>query len=235
MSQITIVCKNISRSYGKGEKIVQALRSIDLVAYENELIMLMGPSGSGKTTLISIIGGILKPTSGECLVLDKPINNLPEKEKTKFRGNTIGFLFQAFNLVPTLTAIENAAIPLLLNGWDRKKAMEESSRVLLSVGLDKQRFNIPSDLSGGEQQRVAIVRSCIHKPRIILCDEPTSFLDHQRGKQIMELLQAIKNENHCTLIVVTHDPRILNFADRILEIEDGFLKEQSNKLTYSNG
>lgn len=229
MSQITIVCKNISRSYGKGEKSIQVLRSIDLAAYEDELIMLMGPSGSGKTTLISIIGGILQPTSGECLVLDKPINSLPEKEKTKFRGHTIGFLFQSFNLVPTLTAIENAAVPLLLNGWDRTKAMEESSKVLLSVGLDKQRFNVPSDLSGGEQQRVAIVRSCIHKPRIILCDEPTSFLDHERGKQIMELLQTIKKENHCTLIVVTHDPRILNFADRILEIEDGILKEKSIK------
>lgn len=232
MNQVAIECTNISRSFGQAEKAVLALRSINFIGYENEMIMLMGPSGSGKTTLISIIGGILQPTSGECLVFDKPINSLPEGEKIKFRGRTIGFLFQYFSLVPTLNAIENAAIPLLLNGWDRDKALEESSRLLLSIGLDKQRYSIPRNLSGGEQQRVSIARACIHKPRIILCDEPTSFLDHERGNQIMQLLQTIKNENHCTLIVVTHDQRILNFADRILEIEDGILKEKNHDKTH---
>lgn len=229
MSQVAIVCNNISRSFRQGEKTIVALRNVDFTAYQNEMIMLMGPSGSGKTTLISIIGGLLQQTSGECFIFDKPINNLPEREKIIFRGQTFGFLFQYFNLVPTLNALENAAIPLLLNGYDRAKAMEESSRLLLSIGLDIQRYSIPNNLSGGEQQRVSLARACIHKPKIILCDEPTSFLDHERGKQIMELLQKIKNENNCTLIVVTHDPRILGFADRILEIEDGILKEQPKK------
>ena len=226
MNQTVIICKSISKTFGQEELSLQALRSIDLEVQEGEMIMLMGPSGSGKTTLISILGGLLRQTSGECLVLDKPINDLSEGEKTKFRGRNIGFLFQYFNLVPTLTAIENAAIPLLLNGWRRAQAFEEAAKVLLSLGLDKQRSHVPNNLSGGEQQRVAMARAYIHKPKIILCDEPTSFLDHDRGQQIMGLLQNIKKEQNCTLIVVTHDPRILGFADRILEIEDGVIRTE---------
>ncbi len=231
MDQITIECKNIAKTFGKGETEVQPLRGINLVAHENEIIMLMGPSGSGKTTLISIIGGILQQSSGECVVLGKPINSLAEEEKTKFRGQNIGFMFQYFNLVPTLNALENAAIPLMLNGIPRAQAMEETKKFLQTVGLEKLVYQKPSNISGGEQQRVALTRACIHHPKIILCDEPTSFLDHERGKQIMELLQKIKTENKCTLIVVTHDPRILGFADRIIEIEDGMLKNQPLKTT----
>ncbi len=226
MDQITIMCNGVTRDFGRGEIVVNVLRGVDLVAREHETIMIMGPSGAGKTTLLSIIGGILTPSSGECLVLDKPINNLPEKEKTLFRGKNIGFLFQYFNLVPTLNAVENAAIPLLLNGKKRKDAMQEAAQLLLSMGLDQQRYHIPNQLSGGEQQRVALARACIHQPKIILCDEPTSFLDSELGKQIMELLQSIKKETHCTLVIVTHDPRILHFADRILEIEDGIIKRE---------
>ena len=140
-------------------------------------------------------------------------------------------MFQYFNLIPTLNALENAAIPLMLNGCPRAQAMEESKKFLQTVGLEKLIYQTPSNLSGGEQQRVSLVRACIHHPKIILCDEPTSFLDHERGKQIMELLQKIKTENKCTLIVVTHDPRILGFADRIIEIEDGMLKNQPLKPT----
>jgi putative ABC transport system ATP-binding protein len=232
MDQITIECKNISKTFGQWEATVQPLREINLVAHENEIIMLMGPSGSGKTTLISIIGGILQQSSGECIVLNKPINNLPEEEKTKFRGQNIGFMFQFFNLVPTLNALENAAIPLMLNGCPRAKAMEEAKKFLQTVGLEKLIYKVPSDLSGGEQQRVCLVRAFIHHPKIILCDEPTSFLDRERGEQIMQLLQKIKTENKCTLIVVTHDPRILGFADRIIEIEDGMLKNQPLKPDF---
>lgn len=226
MDQITIECKDITKRFGKEETEIQPLRGINLVAHENEIIMLMGPSGSGKTTLISIIGGILQQTSGECFILGKPINSLAEQEKTKFRGQNIGFMFQYFNLIPTLNALENASIPLILNGYPRMQAMDEAKKLLQAVGLEKLIYRVPSDLSGGEQQRVSLVRACIHHPKIILCDEPTSFLDHERGKQIMELLQKIKTDNKCTLIVVTHDPRILGFADRIIEIEDGMLKKQ---------
>jgi len=223
--QTTIVCKGITKCYNHTHNAIPTLRGIDLVAHEGELIMLMGPSGSGKTTLISIIGGLLQQDDGECLVLDKPINQLPEEEKTVFRGKNIGFMFQYFTLVPTLNAIENAAIPLILQGMHRKLAMEAAAKLLLALGLEQQRYGVPGQLSGGEQQRVAMARACIHHPKIILCDEPTSFLNLERGKKIMALLQEIKKENNCTLIVVTHDPRILSFADRILEIEDGTIKK----------
>jgi putative ABC transport system ATP-binding protein len=189
----------------------------------------MGPSGSGKTTLISVIGGLLKQDSGSCLVLGKEINSMPEKEKTEFRGKNIGFLFQYFNLVPTLTALENVAVSLLIKGVDKASAYKQAEELLLTFGLDEQRYRKANMLSGGEQQRVAIARACINKPRIILCDEPTSFLDRERGKSIMELLKKIKIETNCTFIVVTHDPRILEFGDRILEIEDGMIKETTAK------
>jgi putative ABC transport system ATP-binding protein len=227
MNQITIECKKITKHFGQGETYVPTLKGVDLIAHENETIMIMGPSGSGKTTLISIIGGILNQDSGECLVLNESINSLPEEEKTKFRGKHIGFMFQHFTLVPTLNSVENAAIPLLLQGYSRNDALRESSKLLLSMGLDSQRYRTPNDLSGGEQQRVAIARACIHRPKIILCDEPTSFLDHIQGQKIMQLLTDMRKENNSTLIVVTHDPRILGFADQILEIEDGFIRTTS--------
>ena len=234
MSEITIECKNVTKTFGKGAAEVKVLRGINLTAHENEFIMLMGPSGSGKTTLISVIGGLLNQNSGECVVLGKPINQLPEEEKCKFRGKNIGFLFQYFNLVPTLNAIENAAIPLILNGHNRKQAFEKAAKLLTLIGLEEQLYSTPTNMSGGQQQRVAIARACIHKPKIILCDEPTSFLDHERGQKTMELLQQIKTENKCTLIVVTHDPRILGFADRILEIDDGVLKPEKSQLSKSS-
>lgn len=148
MNKVTIECKNITKQYASGDTIVQTLKGVNLTAYEDELIMLMGPSGSGKTTLISIIGGILNQDSGECLVLDKAINSLPEKEKTIFRGKNIGFIFQNFNLVPTLNAIENAAIPLLLNGYERDVAFKEAEELLGKMGLDQQRYRNPDELSG---------------------------------------------------------------------------------------
>ena len=224
MKDVTIRCTSLTKTFGTGSTAVTTLRNINLTTYQGELIMLMGPSGSGKTTLISIIGGILNQTSGECIVLGKAINSMPEREKTAFRGKNIGFMFQNFNLIPTLTVIENTAIPLLLNGVERNAAFEQAAKLLLSLDLDKQRYRKPQYLSGGEQQRVAIARACIHQPKIILCDEPTSFLDHERGKQIMELLKKITKETNCTMIVVTHDPRILSFADRIVTIEDGAIQ-----------
>jgi putative ABC transport system ATP-binding protein len=218
----TVVCKGISKYYGERDR-VWPLKEIDLVTHEDEMIILMGPSGSGKTTLLSIIGGILHQSSGECLVLGKDINNLPEAERTEFRGKNIGFLFQYFNLVPTLTALENAALPLILTGTEREEAFNRAEEFLTHFGLDEQRYRIPDSLSGGEQQRVALARACIHKPKVLLCDEPTSFLDKERGRKTMELLAAIKKENNCTILVVSHDPRIASFADRILEIENGSL------------
>jgi len=227
MKKITIDCKNIKKSFTNGHRTIEVLHDINLVAYEKELIMLMGPSGSGKTTLISIIGGILQQDSGQCLVLDKPLNDLPDDEKTRFRGTNVGFLFQHFILVPTLNSIENASIPLLVFNVDRKTAFEKAAKLLDQMGLEEGKDKMPSQLSGGEQQRVAIARAFIHNPKIILCDEPTSYLDLARGTKIMEILQTMKEQNNCTIIVVTHDPRILSFADRIIRIEDGYIKEDN--------
>ena len=228
MKQKTIECKNIKKSFQNGTKTIEVLHDINLTAYENEMIMLMGPSGSGKTTLISIIGGILAPDSGSCLVLGKEINSLPNEEKTAFRGKNIGFLFQHFILVPTLNALENAAIPLLVMGTQRQEAFSKAASLLESMGLDGLQHKQPAQLSGGEQQRTAIARAVIHNPKIVLCDEPTSFLDLERGKKIMEILKHIKQNDNCTIIVVTHDPRILSFADRIIEIEDGIIKDKNH-------
>lgn len=236
MKRETIVCTNIKKSFKSGEHIIEVLHDITFSTYENELIMLMGPSGSGKTTLISIIGGILDQDSGECIVLDKNIKELSDTQKTTFRGKNIGFLFQHFTLVPTLNAIENASIPLLCTRTSRKPAFAKAKNLLSQMDLYEERhfYKEPQKLSGGEQQRVAIARAFIHDPKIILCDEPTSFLDLERGKQIMHILQDIKEKNNCTIIVVTHDPRILSFADRIIRIEDGRIVED-NKNNEKNG
>lgn len=227
MKDATIICKNIKKSFSNGNKAIEVLHDISLETYPNQMIMLMGPSGSGKSTLLSIIGGILQPDSGECLVLNKPINNLPNAEKTTFRGKNIGFLFQHFILVPTLNAIENASIPLICQGAERTPAFERATTLLNEMGLEDQLYKNPNQISGGEQQRIAIARAYIHNPKIILCDEPTSYLDFERGKQIMEILADIKTKNDCTIIVVTHDPRILSFADRIITIEDGRISENN--------
>lgn len=226
MRQLTIECKDITKKFSTPATEVLILRGISFNAYTNQMIMLMGPSGTGKTTLISIVGGILTQDSGTCLVLGKDINHLPEQEKTAFRGKNIGFMFQSFNLVRTLTAIENVAIPLLLNGIEKEEAYKRAEEFLFTLGLKEQRYKKPNNLSGGEQQRVAIARGCIHKPPILICDEPTSALDSKRGRQVVELLDQIKQENNCTILMVTHDARILDLADLIIEMDDGLIKAE---------
>lgn len=216
-----IVCKDVCKTYGSGTTLTEALRGVDLTINKGELRMLMGPSGSGKTTLISIIAGILTQTSGSCLLNNIDINHLPDQEKTHYRGDHIGFVFQAFNLLPTLTTEENISIPLLLNNVPRLEAIEKAKDLLRTINMDDKIGVYPRNLSGGQQQRVAIARAIIHNPEIILCDEPTSFLDHQTGEKIMTLLKSMTSEKGLTLIVVTHDPRIVQFADKIDHLEDG--------------
>lgn len=226
MKQVTIECINITKSFKNGETEIEVLHGIDLTMFENELIMLMGPSGSGKTTLISIIGGILQPDSGTCSLIGQDINALSGEQKTIFRGTNVGFLFQHFTLVPTLTAEENAAIPLLCLGYSRLPSFKKARTLIDSMGLQGQYKKKPQQLSGGEQQRVAIARAFIHNPKVLLCDEPTSFLDIERGKKVMQILQDYKVNNSCTIIVVTHDVRILPFADRVIYIDDGRIREE---------
>ncbi len=228
---LAVICREIKKGFGEGSPRVEALRGVDLEVRQGELLMLMGPSGSGKTTLISVISGILTQDSGECLIANLRLNQLPDQEKTHYRGQHIGFVFQAFNLIPTLTCAENVSIPLMIHGMERSAAMQKAREMLESVGIPEKADAIPAELSGGQQQRVAIARAMIHNPDLIVCDEPTSFLDHATGMKVMELLRTIVTKQGKTLIIVTHDVRIVAYADRIAYIEDGRIVK--NEITVS--
>lgn len=221
-----IVCKNICKTYGEGATKVVALRDVSLTINKGELRLLMGPSGSGKTTLISIITGILMQDSGVCLMQGVDVNRLPDQERTKYRGQHIGFVFQLFNLIPSLTVGENITVPLILNGVGSKEAMERAGELLKEFGMGDKINTYPRNLSGGQQQRVAIARAMAHSPELIVCDEPTSYLDHENGMKTMELLKTMVVDKGVTLVVVTHDPRIMKFADKIDYVEDGTIVDK---------
>ena len=218
---IAVRCRGVTKTYGAGDASVMALRGVDLDVRRGELLMLVGPSGCGKTTLISVIGAILDQDSGDCEVLGQNLNNMGQKERTRFRGASIGFVFQSFNLLPALTAVENVAVPLLINGISWKDAESRARETLVQVDLAQRLSALPAQLSGGQQQRVAIARALVHDPKLIVCDEPTSNLDHETGRSVMNILRGIAKTPERALIVVTHDPRIFEFADRIANMDDG--------------
>jgi putative ABC transport system ATP-binding protein len=217
--------RNVQKSFGAGDTRVHVLRGVDLDVHTGELLMLVGPSGCGKTTLISLVAGILDQDEGEASVFGVDLKSLSVREKTAYRGKTIGFVFQAFNLIPALTIAENVSIPLLLAGVERREALQRSEAMLERVGLGKRVKSLPSQLSGGQQQRVAIARALVLQPRLIVCDEPTSALDHENGMRVMELLRGMAAEQNTTLVVVTHDARIFGHADRIAKMNDGRIVE----------
>jgi len=223
-----IFCQGLTKTYGEGPTAVHALRGVDLELKEGELLMIVGPSGSGKTTLISVIAGILNQDEGKCLVFGNDLKEMSDRDRTVYRGQTIGFVFQAFNLIPMLTAQENVAVPLLLNGVEQKEAVDRAGEILDRYGLGDMLGRSPADLSGGQQQRVAIARSCIHEPNLIVCDEPTSSLDHETGTLVMELFRQEVLEKNRALAIVTHDARIFPFADRIVKLDDGRIIENSS-------
>jgi len=224
-NNIAVHCRGVTKTYGAGDTRVTALRGVDLDVKNGELMMLVGPSGCGKTTLISVIAGILDQDDGQCLVFDQSLRQMPNLQKTRYRGRTIGFVFQVFNLLPTLTAAENVAIPLLINGVGRAESLRHARAMLDRVRIGDRAASLPAQLSGGQQQRVAIARSMIHNPRLIVCDEPTSSLDHETGQKVMELLREVAKGEDRALIVVTHDPRIFGFADRIAKMDDGMIEK----------
>jgi len=221
---IAVRCTGVAKTYGTGSAEVMALRGVELDVHTGELLMLVGPSGCGKTTLISVIAGILDPDAGSCRVFDRDWQQMSLHAKTRYRGQHIGFVFQAFNLLPTLTAAENVAVPLLINGGARREAIRRAREVLVQVGLGERANAAPAQLSGGQQQRVAIARALVHDPKLIVCDEPTSALDHETGHQVMELLRQATGKDRA-LIVVTHDARIFEFADRIAKMDDGRIEK----------
>ena len=211
----------IKKGFGAGSSRVEVLLGIDLDAYSGEILLLVGPSGCGKTTLLTIIAGLLNPDEGSVQALGKSITALSDREKTAFRRDNIGFIFQQFNLLPTLTAAENAAIPLFVREIPRRQAIERASEVLKSVGLAHRLKSLPSKLSGGEQQRVAIARSLVADPKMLICDEPTAALDGETGFKIMETMRATALRSDRCVIIVTHDNRIFRFGDRIASMADG--------------
>jgi putative ABC transport system ATP-binding protein len=221
---VAVRCKGLTKTYHTEAAEVTALRGIDLQVNSGELVMLVGPSGCGKTTLISVIAGILSHDSGVCEVFDHDLSAMSDNQRTEFRGKNLGFVFQSYNLIPTLTATENVAVPLLINGSDFDSALGLARQALEHVELGDKLDSLPNHLSGGQQQRVAIARALAHQPRLIVCDEPTSALDHDTGAKVMELFRKVAVDSGRALVVVTHDVRILRFADKIAKMDDGLIE-----------
>jgi putative ABC transport system ATP-binding protein len=216
-----VVCRGVTKVFGDGDARVHALRGIDLDLPSGEMTLLVGPSGCGKTTLISIIAGLLDPTEGEVEVLGTNLTKLPGRRKVNFRAEQIGFVFQQYNLLPALTAAENAAVPLLIANAPRRQAVARAREMLAAVGLADKADSLPNQLSGGQQQRVAIARALIHEPRLLVCDEPTAALDAASGQTVMELIRQVAVKPGRGVIVVTHDSRVYRFGDRIVSMSDG--------------
>jgi putative ABC transport system ATP-binding protein len=219
-----IELRRVTKTYGSGATAYQALRGVDLTARPGEFMMLSGPSGSGKTTLLSIIGCVLAPTSGTVRLFGHDVSGTKEGHLPALRLAYVGFVFQGHNLLASLTASENIALPLELRGATARDARREAELLLARVGLAHRMNNKPGDLSGGERQRVAIARALAGSPPLVLADEPTAALDATNGRNVTELLRTLAKEHGHTVIVVTHDNRIFDLADRIVHIEDGEIR-----------
>lgn len=213
--------RGLVKSFGTGDTTVTVLKGIDLDVYFGELLLLVGESGGGKTTLLSAIAGILDIDAGELEVLGAPLTHMPPDARTRFRGQRMGFIFQQFNLLPSLTAAENVAIPLLIQGLQKKDAISRGRLMLERVGLGDRTEFLPRNLSGGQQQRVAIARALVNDPQLLVCDEPTAALDGPNGQKIMELIRDVGRAPDRCVIVVTHDSRVFQFGDRMAELTDG--------------
>jgi putative ABC transport system ATP-binding protein len=219
-----IACQGIEMIFQSGKQTYHALKGIDLEVHKGTIQLLMGPSGSGKTTLLSILAGLLTPTGGSVKLLGKEITAMSRSELAKFRLANIGFIFQKFNLFPALSAAENIEIVLTMKGISEKVAKKEAQHLLTMVGLADKSELLPRDLSGGQQQRVAIARALAGGPQLIMADEPTAALDSYNGHAVIELLGRLAKQEGCTVVMVTHDPRIVDVADRVAYLEDGILK-----------
>jgi putative ABC transport system ATP-binding protein len=219
--ETTLHLAGVDKSFRNGDQVTPVLRGVDLIAGAGEILFIVGPSGCGKTTLLSVICGTLAADSGQVNTLGHALHRLPRREVTRFRASHVGFIFQQFNLLPTLTAAENVAVPLRIQGVPGREALGRAREMLARVGIPEKAGDRPSRLSGGQQQRVAIARALVHQPRLLVCDEPTSALDSVTGHQVMDLICEASRDLLRTVVVVTHDPRIYRYADRIAEMEDG--------------
>ncbi|MFC0634461.1 ABC transporter ATP-binding protein [Brevundimonas balnearis] len=230
-----VTARHIDMAFGSNGLMTQVLFDVNLEVEQGKLTMLVGPSGCGKTTLLSILSGTLKPTGGEVEVMGNVITRMRDAEKVILRRRRIGFIFQQYNLLPALTAAENAAMALVADGMPLKQAAEKARAVLETLGMGPHADKLPRMLSGGQQQRVAIARAIVHEPDLVVCDEPTAALDAETGRQVMELLKEAAAGPGRAVLVVTHDNRIYRYADRIVAMEDGRIVGDSREGTLPEG
>ncbi|PWM51968.1 MAG: macrolide ABC transporter ATP-binding protein [Clostridiales bacterium] len=213
--------KGLIKKYKVGSEIITALAGVDIKIYKGEFVAVLGTSGSGKSTLLNMISGLERPTKGDIIIGGTRLNKVSERNMARFRSREMGFIFQAYNLIPSLTAMENVTLPLMLQGVSKKKREKRAKAMLIELGLGKRLHNKPSQLSGGQQQRVAIARSLVTEPKIIFADEPTGNLDTKTTIEILSFLQQIVRKRQCTLIMVSHDLEVAQYADRIIHMRDG--------------
>ena len=229
-----VICHSVKKSFGKGENQVEVLRGVDFEVAFGKMSLLVGPSGCGKTTLLCVIAGLLDASGGKLEVLGQDMGALRNGQNVAFRRRNLGFVFQQYNLLPALTAAENAAVPLLAAGVKRKESVGRARELLKQLGMGERADASPKELSGGQQQRVALARALIHNPRLLICDEPTSALDAETGHAVMELLRSAAVRKDRAVIVVTHDSRVFDFADHIAYMDDGrIVKTESRRQTQS--
>jgi len=230
-----VICRGVTKEFGDGDSRTLALRGVDLEVHPGQMTLLVGPSGCGKTTLISIVAGLLDVTAGDVTVLGQELRRLRGRQLVRFRGRYIGFVFQQYNLLPALTAAENAAVPLIIAGHKRSEAVAKASAILDAVGMGDKVNSLPAQLSGGQQQRVAIARALVHEPKLLVCDEPTAALDAHSGQTVMELLKRVAVQPGRAVIVVTHDNRVFGFGDRIVYMNDGVIDRVEEKAVIHSG
>ena len=224
---VIIETRDLVKSYGEGEAKVSALRGVSISIHSGEFVAIMGPSGSGKSTLLTLLGGVETPSSGQVLIENVDIAKLGDDDRTKLRRRRLGFIFQSFNLLPNLSAEENIALPLELDGMGHKPAKERALAMLQQVELEHRAGHRPAQLSGGEQQRVAIARALAIRPALLLADEPTGNLDTRQAQRIIELLQNLVREHSQTIVMVTHDRAVADIASRLISIRDGQVESDS--------
>lgn len=219
--RVVIQLRGVSKEYKMGKEIVHAVKPLDLDVYEGEMVALIGPSGSGKSSLLQLIGGLDAPTAGEVTVHGSALKQMKDRERSQYRNQTIGFIFQFFHLQPYLTVEKNVEVPLIFRGESKETRKTAAREAVEAVGLTDRIEHLPNQLSGGQMQRVAIARAIVNKPKIILADEPTGNLDKQTGNEIMDLLITINKQFSTTMIIVTHDPGIASHAHRVITLSDG--------------
>ncbi len=230
-----IVLKDLSKVYKMGDEKIVALNSINLSIYKEEFVCLLGTSGSGKSTLLNMMAGLEKPTKGEIIISNRHLEKMNEKDVTKFRQLNVGFIFQSYNLIPTLTAMENVSLGLTFKGVSRSKRNKLAKEMLENVGLGSRLHHKPSEMSGGQQQRVSIARAFVGKPRIIFADEPTGNLDTKTTLEVMDLMTTMAKDLKQTLIIVTHDTELADYVNRVVYLRDGNIEKIEEKEALIKG